>query len=559
MGTGSYLAGLAATSGTTGATTSGDVRQRHVAALSSRRRPSACPTGFTCGDIGGPGVPTGNQLVQQRQLDAPGQRRHLVRFTTSSTTPTSHSPPAGNANGDGTVSVRVDSQSGGGAWMRSGVMIRSGTDAQAPYYGVFATPGNGVIVQWRASPGRPDQRWSAPAVTTPVYVEASRYTDTVHNVVYYSAYTLHRRRELDLLPGSTVALNLPGPLVAGMASDANSSLNLTTATFDSFAQGPPLAPPNVCPSAWTCTDIGGAAARRHRQLLRGTWTETGGGGDIWGTADSFHFAYQTMAADGTVTAHVTAQQNTSAWAKAGVMVRATTDPGSPYYAVFATPGNGIAVQWRSAQGGGYQPGADHRDRAGLPDDRPVHLGRQRLLHRLHLAGRQHVDGVPGSTQVISMTGPLLAGLALTSHNQGTGGAVTFDTVSVNATELPPPGACPSAWTCADIGTVAPGPGSQTLSGSTWNVTGFGNDIWGTADSFHYVYQPLAADGSISAQVVSQTNSSSWAKGGLMLRLTTDPGSPYYAIFATPGNGVAGAMAHRSGRLNQPGHHGGGVP
>jgi hypothetical protein len=70
------------------------------------------------------------------------------------------------------------------------------------------------------------------------------------------------------------------------------------------------------------------------------------------------------------------------------------------------------------------------------------------------------------------------------------------------------------------------------------VTGFGSDVWGTADSFHFVSQPMAADGSISAQVVSQTNSSSWAKGGLMLRLTTDPGSPYYAIFATPGNGAA---------------------
>ena len=33
------------------------------------------------------------------------------------------------------------------------------------------------------------------------------------------------------------------------------------------------------------------------------------------------------------------------------MMRATTDPGSPYYAVFVTPGNGIAVQWRTAQGG----------------------------------------------------------------------------------------------------------------------------------------------------------------------------------------------------------------
>ena len=70
------------------------------------------------------------------------------------------------------------------------------------------------------------------------------------------------------------------------------------------------------------------------------------------------------------------------------------------------------------------------------------------------------------------------------------------------------------------------------------MTGFGSDIWGTADSFHFVYQPLAADGSMSAQVVSQTNSSAWAKGGLMMRLTTDPGSPYYAVFATPGNGVA---------------------
>ena len=146
--------------------------------------------------------------------------------------------------------------------------------------------------------------------------------------------------------------------------------------------------------------------------------------------------------------------------------------------------------------------------------------------------------IPGSTMAIAMTGPLLAGLALTSHNQGTAGTVTFDTASVSATELPPAGVCPGTWTCADIGTVAPGPGGQTLSGGSWNVTGFGNDIWGAADSFHFVYQPLAADGSLSAEVASQTNSSAWAKGGLMMRATTDPGSPYYAVFATPGNGIA---------------------
>jgi len=239
-----------------------------------------------------------------------------------------------------------------------------------------------------------------------------------------------------------------------------------------------------------------------------------------------------------VTAHVTAQQNTSAWAKAGVIMRATTDPGSPYYAVFVTPGNGIAVQSRAAQGG-------TTSQVLTTGTVPAYLmvGRYTSGNQVYYTAYISPDGstwtaVPGSTQVINMTGPLLAGIAITSHNQGTASAVTLDTVSVQATELPPPGACPSAWTCADIGTVAPGPSGQTLSGGTWNVTGFGNDIWGTADSFHFVYQALAADGSLSAQIVSQTASSAWAKGGLMMRATTDPGSPYYAVFATPSNGIA---------------------
>ena len=33
------------------------------------------------------------------------------------------------------------------------------------------------------------------------------------------------------------------------------------------------------------------------------------------------------------------------------MLRVSTDPGSPYYAAFVTPANGIAIQWRATQGG----------------------------------------------------------------------------------------------------------------------------------------------------------------------------------------------------------------
>ena len=147
--------------------------------------------------------------------------------------------------------------------------------------------------------------------------------------------------------------------------------------------------------------------------------------------------------------------------------------------------------------------------------------------------------VPGSTQALAMSGPLLAGFAITSHNQGTASAVTLDSVAVSAGEVAPPGACPSTWNCTDIGQVAPAPGGQSLSAGTWTIQGGGGDIWGTTDdNFHFVSQPLAADGSISAQVASQSNTDPWAKAGLMMRASTDPGSPYYAVFVTPGNGIA---------------------
>ena len=530
-----YLAGLAASSGVNGTTVPVVFDHLALAAVTTPP-PGVCPTGWSCADIGGPGVPPGNQLVTGGSWTVQGSGDiwsvyDEFRFEYQPFVP-------GSSTGDGSISAHVTSQSGGGPWMRSGVMIRSGTDAQAPYYGVFLTPSNGVAVQWRPTQAAPTQQVAEAGLVAPQYVKAVRYTDPVTGNVFYAAYSSPDGTTWTYVPNSQVALALPGPLVAGLASDANSSLNLTVATFDTVTQqATEQAPPFLCPSGWSCTDIGGALPPGQDSLVNGSWTETGGGGDIWGTADAFHLAAEPLAADGTVSAHVTSQQNTSAWAKAGPMLRATTAPGSPYYALLVTPGNGLVVQWRTTQGGSSSQLA-----AGATVTAPVYLrvGRSTSGTTTSYTAYTSPDGqtwtaVPGSTVALVMPGTVQAGIALTSHSQGNGGVVTFDGVTVAPTSGSTP-TCPTGWTCGDVGTPSPA-GTQSLAGGTWTLQGGGADIFGTTDAFHYVWQSLAADGSLSARVVSESSPSAWEKAGPMLRATTDPGSPYYAAFATTGNGV----------------------
>jgi hypothetical protein len=78
------------------------------------------------------------------------------------------------------------------------------------------------------------------------------------------------------------------------------------------------------------------------------YTVLGGGRDIWGAADAFHFVYQSKGAGRaiTLTARVLAVQDTNPWAKAGLMIRETLDPDSPNALVALTAQNGVIFQWR---------------------------------------------------------------------------------------------------------------------------------------------------------------------------------------------------------------------
>jgi hypothetical protein len=362
------------------------------------------------------------------------------------------------------------------------------------------------------------------------------------------------------LLGSTVHLGLTAPVLAGMAVSSGSPGVAETVGLDTVVvtSAPPApVPPLSCPSPFTCADIGAPtpAGSQSYDPDTGTWTIAGGGADIGGSSDQFHFVSAPLTGSGTVRARVLSQTDSSAQAKAGVMLRASADPASPEYSVVLTPGAGIKVQLRSTQGGTTTKLANP---AGAV---PAYLEVTRTGSTF--TASTSPDGVdwtviPGSSATVSLPATLLGGLAVTSHTGGASSTVTMDDVTpavgttntttttttttssvpTSTTTTAPPGTCPTLWSCADIGSPAP-TGSQSYDASTgtWTVEGSGSDIFATADQFHFVWQTLAGDGSIGAQVTSLVDTSTNAKAGVMLRSATDPGSPEYSAVVTPGAGL----------------------
>src|SRR5262249_18582707 len=97
-------------------------------------------------------------------------------------------------------------------------------------------------------------------------------------------------------------------------------------------------------------------------------------------------------------------------------------------------------------------------------------------------------------------------------------------------------AAASYWSSGSIGAVSSA-GSFSLNNGSFTVSGAGADIYGNADAFRLVSEGLSGDGSITARVASQTNTSVWAKAGVMLRETLAPGSTNTLVAVSPSSGT----------------------
>ena len=177
---------------------------------------------------------------------------------------------------------------------------------------------------------------------------------------------------------------------------------------------------------WSGADIGSPALVGSDSLSNAIWTVAGSGTDIGGTADQFHFVWQSLASDGGISAQVITQTNTNSRARAGVMLRQSTDPGAPFYAVVVTPQSGIFVLDRTKKGGGVSTVVNP---AGIA---PVYLRVQRT--GTAYTASTSSDGVtwtpiPGSGVTLGPTGTWLAGMVVTSHTTSKVSTATFGAVS----------------------------------------------------------------------------------------------------------------------------------
>ena len=175
----------------------------------------------------------------------------------------------------------------------------------------------------------------------------------------------------------------------------------------------------------------------------GTYTMTGSGADIWTAADEFHFAYKTLTGIGSIQAKVLSVDNTNAWAKAGVMIRETLEPGSMHASMVVTPESGVSFQRRPMR----DAVSTSANSATSAEAAPYWVKIER-----DMAGNfKASSSTNGSTWVqlsipetIQMSSSVYIGLAVTSHDAALPCQAIFTNVTTTGNVGP-------QWASQDIG------------------------------------------------------------------------------------------------------------
>ncbi len=184
------------------------------------------------------------------------------------------------------------------------------------------------------------------------------------------------------------------------------------------------------------TDIGASLHPGSAEFsyAKATYTVTGGGLNMWANADAFHFVWRKMSGDFSIAAEVritTGATDGNPHRKAGLVVRQSLEPESPYVDVILHGSGMTAMQFRTTPGGTTDE--VHTD---LTAPAVLRLERHGDVFEMWLGGAPgEAPRKIGSTS-LALHDPVYVGLAVCAHDAGRMETAVFSNVRVEPLPTP---------------------------------------------------------------------------------------------------------------------------
>jgi regulation of enolase protein 1 (concanavalin A-like superfamily) len=294
-----------------------------------------------------------------------------------------------------------------------------------------------------------------------------------------------------------------------------------------------LAVPGVAQSqttlatGWSHGDVGSPVLSGDASQSGTVLTVDAAGVDVWGRTDQFHFVYQRVTGDGDIVARVDDISPTNEWSKAGVMIRDSLDPRAPHGYAVVSVSRGVHFQRRTSRGSTTLSTAASSNKAAPAWVRATRRGSK-------ISAYWSSDGTNWTLigqQAIALGAAAYFGIAVTSHHPTARTSADLTNVTITPVGLP------ASQQGRDIGSPAVAGQSSYVAGA-YTILAGGKDIGGTADQFHFVYQSLTGDASVTARVASVVRAHSWSKAGVMIREALTAQSRHAMMVLSSGNGYA---------------------
>ncbi|WP_411827847.1 hypothetical protein [Luteolibacter sp. AS25] len=319
-------------------------------------------------------------------------------------------------SGNGEIIARVNSVDNTNTWAKAGVMFRASSAAGAANVLVAVRPDKLVTMQYRTATNGSTVTLGTIGNTTDV-----KWVKLVRDGNVFTGYYSPDGEAWTKIQAITIS-GVPNMTQVGLAVTSHNTTSRCRAAFYNVSVS--SKPMGLFTSA---VGIGSPGLSGGMSNENGGYVIDGGGTDIWNTSDKFFFASQMRAGNETVIARVADLENTSVWAKSGVMIRESLDANSKHVMVAVRPDKKVAMYWRNATGG-------TTTYSGLVGNTTSEKWVKLVRNGNVFTGSYSTDGntwTTLATQTVTMSSVAEVGLATCSRDNSKVATSTFTDVSID--------------------------------------------------------------------------------------------------------------------------------